>query len=52
MSAEEALQAVTLAVTTGNTRILRQVGITTGATEAYDRYASYSWKNWFTTNND
>jgi phage-related protein len=40
MSAEEALQAVTFAITTGNTRILRQVGITTGATEAYDRYAA------------
>lgn len=39
MSAEQALQSVTFAVTTGNTRVLRQIGITTGATEAYDAYA-------------
>lgn len=39
MSAEQALQSVTFAVTTGNTRVLRQIGITTGATDAYDAYA-------------
>ena len=39
ISAEEALQSVTFAVTTGNTRVLRQIGITTGASEAYQAYA-------------
>ena len=38
-SAEQALQSVTFAVTTGNTRVLRQIGITTGASDAYERYA-------------
>jgi len=38
-SAEQALQSVTFAVTTCNTRVLRQIGITTGASDAYDRYA-------------
>jgi len=40
MTAEEALQSITFAVTTGNTRVLRQIGITTGASDAYQRYAS------------
>jgi phage-related protein len=40
MSAEEALQSITMAVTTGNTRVLRQIGITTGASDAYQRYAN------------
>jgi len=39
VSQEEALQSVTFAVTTGNTRVLRQIGITTGASEAYQAYA-------------
>jgi len=39
-TAEEALQSITMAVTTGNTRVLRQIGITTGASDAYQRYAS------------
>ena len=38
-TAEEALQSITMAVTTGNTRVLRQIGITTGASDAYQRYA-------------
>ena len=38
-SAEQALQSITFAVTTGNTRVLRQIGITTGASDAYERYA-------------
>jgi len=29
-----------MAVTTGNTRVLRQIGITTGASDAYQRYAN------------
>jgi phage-related protein len=40
MTAEEALQSITMAVTTGNTRVLRQIGITTGASDAYQRYAN------------
>jgi phage-related protein len=40
MSGEEALSSLTMAITTGNTRILRQVGITTDAGTAYGRYAS------------
>lgn len=40
MTAEEALQSITFAVTTGNTRVLRQIGITTGASDAYQRYAN------------
>ena len=40
VTAEEALQSITMAVTTGNTRVLRQIGITTGASDAYQRYAS------------
>jgi hypothetical protein len=40
MSGEEALSSLTMAITTGNTRILRQVGITTDASTAYGRYAS------------
>jgi len=40
VTAEEALQSITMAVTTGNTRVLRQIGITTGASDAYQRYAN------------
>ena len=40
IKAEEALERVALAVTTGRTQILRSVGITMGGTQAYDAYAA------------
>lgn len=40
IKAEDALERVALAVTTGRTQILRTVGITLGGTQAYDAYAA------------
>ena len=40
MSGEEALSALTLAITTTRTQTLRQVGITTDASTTFQRYAS------------
>ena len=39
VNSADALQTLIFAITTGQTRMLRQIGITTGATEAYDIYA-------------
>jgi hypothetical protein len=39
VNAADALQSLTFAITTGQTRMLRQIGITAGATEAYSMYA-------------
>jgi phage-related protein len=39
VSSADALQSLIFAITTGQTRMLRQIGITTGATEAYSVYA-------------
>lgn len=38
VNAADALQTLTFAITTGQTRMLRQIGITTGATEAFAIY--------------
>ena len=38
VNASDALQTLTFAITTGQTRMLRQIGITTGATEAFALY--------------
>ena len=38
VNASDALQTLTFAITTGQTRMLRQIGITTGATEAFAVY--------------
>jgi len=40
MSAESALERLTMAVTTGQSRVLRSVGITDSGTGAYERYAA------------
>jgi hypothetical protein len=39
VNAADALQSLIFAITTGQTRMLRQIGITAGATEAYAIYA-------------